>query len=136
MKMSSVIIAGMNTQSPVGESVWRGVVLLQEVCHWGWTLKVRASCSFWFLSLCAYGCSLVFKLWLCLLLVTMALLFFWFFRDRVSLCSPGYPGTHFVDVDQAGLELRNLPASTSQVLGLKVCVMTPDSTGTLISLEL
>jgi hypothetical protein len=45
------------------------------------------------------------------------------FRDRVSLCSPGYPGTHFVD--QAGLELRNLPASASQVLGLKVCATTP-----------
>jgi hypothetical protein len=29
----------------------------------------------------------------------------WFFRDRVSLCSPGCPGTH--SVDQAGLELRN-----------------------------
>jgi hypothetical protein len=40
--------------------------------------------------------------------------FFWFFQDRVSLYSPG---THFVD--QAGLELRNLPASASQVLGLK-----------------
>jgi hypothetical protein len=26
------------------------------------------------------------------------------FRDRVSLCSPGCPGTHFVD--QAGLELK------------------------------
>jgi hypothetical protein len=33
------------------------------------------------------------------------------------LYSPGCPGTHFVD--QAGLELRNLPASASQVLGLK-----------------
>jgi hypothetical protein len=39
------------------------------------------------------------------------------FRDRVSLCSPGCPGTHFVD--QAGLELRTPPASASQVLGLK-----------------
>jgi hypothetical protein len=28
---------------------------------------------------------------------------FFFFWDRVSLCSPGCPGTHFVD--QAGLEL-------------------------------
>jgi hypothetical protein len=46
-----------------------------------------------------------------------------FFRDRVSLYSPGCPGTHFVD--QAGLELRNLPASASQVLGLKVCATTP-----------
>jgi hypothetical protein len=41
------------------------------------------------------------------------------FRDRVSLYSPGCPGTH--SVDQAGLELRNLPASDSQVLGSKVC---------------
>jgi hypothetical protein len=47
------------------------------------------------------------------------------FRDRVSLCSPGCPGTHFVD--QAGLELRNPPASASQVLGLKVCATTPGS---------
>jgi hypothetical protein len=43
--------------------------------------------------------------------------YFGFFRDRVSLYSPGCPGTHFVD--QAGLELRNPPASASQVLGLK-----------------
>jgi hypothetical protein len=46
-----------------------------------------------------------------------------FFRDRVSLCSPGCPGTH--SVDQAGLELRNLPASASRVLGLKPCATTP-----------
>jgi hypothetical protein len=46
----------------------------------------------------------------------------WFFRDRVSLYSPGCLGTHFVD--QAGLELRNPPASASQVLGLKVCTNT------------
>ena len=43
-------------------------------------------------------------------------------RDRVSLCSPSCPGTH--SVDQAGLKLRNLPASASQVLGLKVCATT------------
>jgi hypothetical protein len=36
--------------------------------------------------------------------------------------SPGYPGTH--SVDQAGLELRNPPASASQVLGLKACATT------------
>jgi hypothetical protein len=46
-----------------------------------------------------------------------------FFRDRVSLYSPGCPGTHFVD--QAGLELGNLPASASRVLGLEVCATTP-----------
>ena len=44
---------------------------------------------------------------------------FVFFQDRVSLYSPGCPGTH--SVDQAGFELRNLPASASQELGLKVC---------------
>jgi hypothetical protein len=49
--------------------------------------------------------------------------FFFFFLDRVSLYSPGCPGTH--SVDQAGLELRNLPASASQVLELKVCATTP-----------
>jgi hypothetical protein len=41
-------------------------------------------------------------------------LFVLVFRDRVSLYSPGCPGTH--SVDQAGLELRNPPASASQVL--------------------
>jgi hypothetical protein len=43
-------------------------------------------------------------------------------QDRVSLCSPGCPGTHFVD--QAGLDLRDLPASASQVLGLNACTTT------------
>ena len=41
------------------------------------------------------------------------------FQDRVSLCSPGCPGTCFVD--QADLEFRDQPASVSQVLGLKAC---------------
>jgi hypothetical protein len=52
--------------------------------------------------------------------------FFLVFRDRVSLCSPGCPGTH--TVDQAGLELRNPPASASRVLGLKACATTPGFT--------
>jgi hypothetical protein len=49
------------------------------------------------------------------------------FQDRVSLYSPGCPGTHFVD--QTGLKLRNLPASASQVLGLKACATTPTQMG-------
>jgi hypothetical protein len=49
--------------------------------------------------------------------------------DRVSLCSPDCPGTH--SVAQAGLELRNLPASASRVLGLKACVTTAWLTTTL-----
>jgi hypothetical protein len=48
--------------------------------------------------------------------------FFLGFGDRVSLYGHGCPGTHFVD--QAGLELRNPPASASQVLGLKACATT------------
>ena len=68
---------------------------------------------------------------LVLVLVFWVFLFFCFFvfflvlRDRVSLCSPGCPGTH--SVDHAGLELRNPPASASQVLGLKACATTPGS---------
>jgi hypothetical protein len=49
--------------------------------------------------------------------------FYFFFWDQVSLYSPGCPGTHFVD--QTGLELRNLPASASLVLGLKLCITMP-----------
>jgi hypothetical protein len=54
---------------------------------------------------------------------TFLFLLLFVFRDAVSLCSPGCPGTLFVD--QAGLELRNLPVSASQVLGLKACTTTP-----------
>jgi hypothetical protein len=57
--------------------------------------------------------------------ISVLFFFFFFFRDRVSLCIPGCPGTHFVD--QAGLELRNLPAPASRVLGLKACATTPGS---------
>jgi hypothetical protein len=45
------------------------------------------------------------------------------FLDRFSLCISDCPGTH--SVDQAGLELRNPPASASRVLGLKACATTP-----------
>jgi hypothetical protein len=51
--------------------------------------------------------------------------FLFVFLDRISLYSPGCPGTH--SVDQAGLELRNPPASASRVLGLKACATTPGS---------
>jgi hypothetical protein len=49
-------------------------------------------------------------------------LFIFVFSESGFLCVAGSPGTH--SVDQAGLELRNLPASASQVLGLKACATT------------
>jgi hypothetical protein len=63
--------------------------------------------SFFFLFLFLFACLFVLV---------------WFFETGF-LCSPGCPGTHFVD--QAGLELRNQPASASQVLGLKACTTKP-----------
>jgi hypothetical protein len=54
------------------------------------------------------------------------------FRDRVSLYSPGCPGTHFVD--QAGLELRNPPASASQVMELKAHTTTAWLTNIILNL--
>jgi hypothetical protein len=50
----------------------------------------------------------------CFLFCLFVFLFVVFFPDRVSLYSPGCPGTYFVD--QAGLTL--------QVLGLKACITT------------
>lgn len=58
------------------------------------------------------GCSEENELFL-LLLVCL------FVFESVSLCSPGYPGTS--SIDQAGLGLRDPPASASQMLRLKAC---------------
>jgi hypothetical protein len=55
------------------------------------------------------------------------------FRDRVSLYSRGYPGTP--SVDQAGLEVRNLPVSASQMLGLQALSTLPGHTTSLILIK-
>ena len=47
------------------------------------------------------------------------------FQDTVSLCSPDCPGIY--SVDQVGLKLTDPPASVSQVLGLKACTTTVQS---------
>jgi hypothetical protein len=57
------------------------------------------------------SCALLYPACQASLKILFYLFFFLVFRDRVSLYSPGCPGTHFVD--QAGLELRNPPASAS-----------------------
>jgi hypothetical protein len=54
--------------------------------------------------------------------VLFCFVLFCFIRDRASLYSPGCPGTY--SVEQANLELRNPPASASQMLGLKDCAIT------------
>jgi hypothetical protein len=59
------------------------------------------------------------------LFVFFVFVFVFVFPDRVSLYSPGCPGTH--SVDQAGLEFRNPPASACRVLGLKECATMPGS---------
>jgi hypothetical protein len=66
------------------------------------------------MSYSAFPASFIWDYFVCLFVLV--------FRDRVSLCSPGCPGTH--SVDQAGLGLRNPPASASQVLGSKACATT------------
>jgi hypothetical protein len=75
-------------------------------------LDAAGQCRFLF---CLVWFGLV---WFCFVLFCFVL-FCFVFRDRVSLYSPGCPGTH--SVDQAGLELRNPPDSASRVLGLKAC---------------
>lgn len=46
-------------------------------------------------------------------------------HTRLPLSGLFWPGTH--SVDQASLKLRDPPASASGVLGLKVCLTTPES---------
>jgi hypothetical protein len=60
-----------------------------------------------------------------LLLLLLLLLF-----EIFSLCSLGCRGTH--SVDQASLELRNLPASASQVLGLQASTTSARPTNTFL----
>ena len=55
-------------------------------------------------------------------LFTMLSCSFLFVWDWVSLCISGCPGTH--SADQAGLKLRDLPASAFQVFRLKICATT------------
>ena len=52
-----------------------------------------------------------------------SLVFQEFVDTHLLCCSPGCHGTSCVD--QAGLELRDLPAAASRVLGLKVYITIP-----------
>ena len=86
----------------------------------GFELRDQPASASWELGLKVFATTAQSGVWFfCFVLFCFVCLFF---RDRISLCSPGCPGTH--SVDQAGLELRNPPASASQVLGLKACTAT------------
>jgi hypothetical protein len=71
-------------------------------------------CHVWILIVCL--CIYVFMYLYIYLFIYLG---FW---DRVSLCSPCYLRTH--SMYQAGLKLKNPPASASQMLGLKACATT------------
>jgi hypothetical protein len=60
------------------------------------------------------------EIWFCLFVCLFVCLFI---GDRISLCSPGCPDPH--SVDEAGLKLRDPPASASLLLGLKVWATIP-----------
>jgi hypothetical protein len=67
------------------------------------------------------GSGISFLSFFLFVLFCFVLFCFVFSRQGFSGC----PGNH--SVDQAGLKLRKLPASASQVLGLKACATTPSS---------
>ena len=95
--------------------LWSGVAGRPEEASYGCELP----CGFWELNhgplekepvLLTSGPSLV----------PCSFVLFCFLRDRVSLCSPGCPGTH--SADQAGLELRfRLSCSFLKVYWPMVC---------------
>jgi hypothetical protein len=95
---------------------WASARLLplgQVMCHLVCCCQTELFC-------CCYRQLWTFAQCLFIYLFVCFSLVFW---GRVSRCSPVYPGTH--SLDQAALKLRNLPASASQVLGLKVCTIMP-----------
>jgi hypothetical protein len=89
---------------------------VREFPVWVLSLQVELSCN-WIgdnpsshlLRQAAKGCVYFLSLSLSFVFV-----FVFVFRDSVSLYIPGCHGTHFVD--QAGLELRNPPASIFSLL--------------------
>ena len=91
-------------------------------------LKIFTGSSIWESSLPSIPTIFLF---VCLVVCFVLFCFVW---NSVSLCSPGCSGTH--SVDHAGLELRNPPASASQMLGLKACVCVTTVQLYLLSLDL
>ena len=98
-------------QEQIGQGLVVPLVFSQEIIITAQVMEgnrgdkhpLRNPCSFQGLNLSRHEGPVVF-------------LFLYLFVDSVSLHSPGCPGTH--SVDQAGLALRNPPASASQSAGI------------------
>jgi|UPI00001C5BD3 hypothetical protein len=69
-----------------------------------------------------YICIVLF---VCLFVFVFVLFCFVLFETGFLCIALAVLETLTDSVDQAGLKLRNLPASASQVLGLKACATTP-----------
>jgi hypothetical protein len=89
-------------QIPYTEWIWYlpsgGSVLFWLVIPWLLPFRMKIFSTLWYVEGMQLFCFVLF----CFVL-------FCLFLRPVSLCSPGCPRTH--SVDQAGLELRNPPAS-------------------------
>jgi hypothetical protein len=81
------------------------------------------SFCFRFLLFFFFVCLFCFVFFVFFLFFVFCFLFFVFCFCFFETGFLGCPGTH--SVDQADLKLKNLPASASRVLGLKVCTATP-----------
>jgi hypothetical protein len=57
--------------------------------------------------------------------------FVFLLRFKVSPCSPDWPDPGYID--KAGLDLRDPPASVSQILGLKAHATTPSLAAVVLS---
>jgi len=109
------VFIGSENLSSITNTTWVGTSSrIRNLFHI--TFKIFTECLWVNISEVIYWNENFYFVWFVCLFV------FW---DKVSLYSPGCPGTHFVD--QAGLELRNPPASASRVLGLKACATMPGS---------
>lgn len=70
--------------------------------------------------ICPGGSENEIRTWLLYAFCCCSFFVLFFEIGSVSLCRPGHPRTRFVE--QAGLEVRDLPASAFQVLELKACM--------------
>jgi hypothetical protein len=95
---------------------------LQFLCMWVWGSSIQTLPDIGHSSSPTLIHHQIVTSWSYFVFIVVVLFSLFVFRDRVSLCSSDCPGTHCVD--QAGLQLRNPPASASQVLGLKACTTT------------